>query len=130
MGIFTFEKEYNKNVSLSEILDKFSNYLKNNGWQVQQKTGVDKAILQARKGGILRDLFTAGRALTFTFEQEPEKLRVKVGIGNWIQNIAITTIETLFLSSLFLLVDIPEMLWNKHIEEEILKELDKIINNA
>jgi hypothetical protein len=91
---------------------------------------VERGILQARKGGILQELIASDRALTLTFELQPDGLLVKVGVANWQRNIAIAAIETLLISGLFLLVDIPEILWNKHIEEEVLKVLDQIIEKA
>jgi len=35
--------------------------------------------------------------------------------------------EALLLSALFLAVDIPEMLWTRHVESEILKRITQII---
>jgi hypothetical protein len=44
-----------------------------------------------------------------------------------IQNIAVAAVETIFLSELFLAVDIPEMLWTRHIENTIAKEITQIV---
>lgn len=52
------------------------------------------------------------------------------GIGSWKKNLAITALETLFLSELFLVVDVPEMLWNEHVESELMKKLDEIIQKS
>jgi hypothetical protein len=46
----------------------------------------------------------------------------------WLKNIGITVIETLFLTELFLAVDIPEMLWNAEIEGKILKKIDEFVD--
>ena len=51
---------------LQILVDKFSSYLKDEGYKVQTKIEGDKAIIQAQKGGILRDIVVAERALTFT----------------------------------------------------------------
>lgn len=63
-------------------------------------------------------------------EKVPEGMKVTVGVGKWIQNLAVTAIETLLLSELFLVVDVPEMLWNSHVENELLKKLDDIVNSS
>ena len=52
---------------------------------------------------------------------------VHIGIGKWIQNIAVAAAEALLLSLLFLAVDIPEMLWTVHVENEILKRITLLV---
>jgi len=111
---------------LQTLVDKFSSYLKDEGYKVQTKIEGDKAIIQAQKGGILRDIVAAERALTFTFEKSGDDVNVTVGVGKWLQNIGVTALEALFLSELFVFVDVPEMLWNSHVENELLKRLKEI----
>ena len=111
---------------LQTLVDKFSSYLKDEGYKVQTKIEGDKAIIQAQKGGILRDIVVAERALTFTFEKSGDDVNVTVGVGKWLQNIGVTALEVLFLSELFIFVDVPEMLWNLHVENELLKRLKEI----
>jgi len=111
---------------LQILVDKFSSYLKDEGYKVQTKIEGDKAIIQAQKGGILRDIVVAERALTFTFEKSGDDVNVTVGVGKWLQNIGVTALEVLFLSELFVFVDVPEMLWNSHVENELLKRLKEI----
>lgn len=127
MNPFKKEKIYPKQVDLNKLINEFSTYLQNNGWKVQQKVEGNKAIVQAQKGGILRDIIVADRALTFTFENTPQGLKVTAGIGKWLQNLAVTAVEAILLSELFLVVDIPEMLWNIHIESELMKKVDQLV---
>ena len=51
------------------------------------------------------------------------------GIGKWIQNLAVTAVETIILSPLFLAIDVPEMLWTEHVESEIMKGLEQIVSS-
>ncbi|MCY0849178.1 hypothetical protein [Sulfuracidifex metallicus] len=127
MGLFKKEKTVNTSVPLEQIVNSFVTYLQGQGWKVQQLIGNGKAVIQAQKAGILRDIFTADRALTFTLEQTGNnQVLMRVGVGKWIQNIAVTAIETILLSELFIFVDIPEMLWNSHVESELLETLEQI----
>jgi|BEDMetMinimDraft_2_1075160.scaffolds.fasta_scaffold36259_2 hypothetical protein len=130
MGIFKKEKTYPHQVNLQTVVTKFVDYLNGDGWKVQQKVEGDKAIVQAQKGGILRDLIAADRALTFTFENTPQGLKVTAGIGKWLQNIAVTAIEAILLSELFLAVDVPEMLWTEHVESKLMNKLDEIVKSS
>jgi len=130
MGLFKKEKTYPYQVNLQTVVTKFVDYLNGDGWKVQQKVEGDKAVVQAQKGGILRDLIAADRALTFTFENTPQGLKVTAGIGKWLQNIAVTAIEAILLSELFLAVDVPEMLWTEHVESKLMNKLDEIVKSS
>ena len=50
-------------------------------------------------------------------------IEVHVGVGKLGENLAITAIEFLLLSDIFIAVDVPEMLWTKHVETELLGQL-------
>jgi len=127
-----FKKELTlENVKDMQVLvNKLSEYLEDEGYKVQTKVEGDRAILQAQKGGILRDIIAAERALTFTFEKNGENVKVTVGVGKWLQNLGVTALEVLFLSELFVFVDVPEILWNSHVENELLKKLKEIAKEA
>ena len=84
-------------------------------------------IIQATKAGILRDIITADRAFTIMVTGEPNDFAIHIGIGKLVQNIAVAAAEALLLSALFLAVDIPEILWTRHGEGEILKRITQIV---
>jgi len=130
MAIFKKERKYPPQQDVNQIINQFVQYLQNEGYKVQQKVEGNKAILQAQKAGILRDLIAADRALTFTFENTPENLKVNVGIGKWIQNLGVTAVEALIVSPLFLAIDVPEILWTEHVESGLMKYLDSIIKGT
>ena len=52
---------------------------------------------------------------------------MRVGIGKLIQNLAVTAIEALLLTELFLAVDVPEMLWTTHVEKQVIQEITRIV---
>ncbi|BBE42271.1 hypothetical protein [Conexivisphaera calida] len=130
MNPFSREMKYDFKVDLGRAVDQFTGYLKSNGWKVQSSVQGDRAVVQAQKGGILRDIIAAERALTFTLDQTSGKLVVKAGIGKWIQNIGVMALEVILLSELFLVVDVPEMLWNEHVEKTLLAKLDEIVRSS
>ncbi len=123
------EKTFNKQVDVASLVQKFSGYLQEQHWKVQQSNDAQRAVVQAQKAGILRDLVTADRALTFTFENQVDGLHVNVGIGKWLKNIGIMAVEALLLSELFLVVDIPEMLWTEHVEKGLMANLEEMVNS-
>ena len=116
-----------KNKDLSQLSKQIVEYLQNQGYKVQSTTAPSGPIIQAQKAGILRDIITADRAFTISIAGQPNDFTIHIGIGKLIQNLAVAAVETLLLSVLFLAVDVPEMLWTRHVENEIVKGITGIV---
>ncbi|HUK51554.1 MAG TPA: hypothetical protein VLV18_10990 [Terriglobales bacterium] len=112
-----------KNKDLAALASQVSQYLESQGYKVQSTTAPTGPVIQAQKAGILRDIITADRCFTIALTGQPNDFTVTIGIGKWIQNIAVAAAEALLLSALFLAVDVPEMLWTMHIENTIAKQI-------
>ena len=118
----------NKNKDLKQLADQIVNMLNSDGYKTQMTPNAPVGIIiQATKAGILRDIITADRAFTIMITGDANDFAVHIGIGKWIQNIAVAAAEALLLSLLFLAVDIPEMLWTVHVENEILKRITQLV---
>ena len=118
----------NKNKDLKQLADQIVNMLNSDGYKTQMTPNAPVGIIiQATKAGILRDIITADRAFTIMITGDANNFAVHIGIGKWIQNIAVAAAEVLLLSLLFLAVDIPEMLWTVHVENEILKRITQLV---
>ncbi|MHB8601817.1 MAG: hypothetical protein ACYC6W_03960 [Nitrosotalea sp.] len=114
----------NKNKDLNQLAQQIITMLEQDGYKTQMTSNSPVGIIiQATKAGILRDIITADRAFTIMISGEPNDFAIHIGIGKFIQNIAVVVAEALLLSALFLAVDIPEMLWTRHVENEILKKI-------
>ena len=75
----------------------------------------------------MRDIIAADRAFTIIIAGESNDFTIHIGIGKFIQNLAVAAVETLLLTELFLAVDIPEMLWTRHVEGELVKQITQIV---
>ncbi|MCL5681211.1 MAG: hypothetical protein M1515_04095 [Candidatus Thermoplasmatota archaeon] len=117
----------NKEMNLSELAQNISQFLQSDNFRVQSRDIPSGFIIQARKGGILNDLIDAERALTIVIEGDSNDFTIKVGIAKFIQNLAVMAAETILLSALFLVVDVPEMLWTEHIEKGVIKNIQGMI---
>ncbi len=117
----------NKNRNLNELSQQIAQQLQNEGYKVQSRQLATGAVIQAQKAGILRDIITADRAFTIRIDGQPNDFTIVVGVGKFIQNIAVAVAEALILSELFLAVDIPEMLWTEHVEKGIIKEIVTVV---
>jgi hypothetical protein len=116
-----------KNKDLSQLSQQIVQQLQVDGYKVQSATAPLGQVIQAQKAGILRDIITADRAFTITISGQPNDFTVHVGIGKFIQNLAVAAVESLLLSVLFLAVDVPEMLWTRHVENEIVNKITQIV---
>ena len=116
-----------KNKDLSQLSQQVVQYMESDGYKVQSTTAPLGFVIQAQKAGILRDIITADRCFTITISGQPNDFTVHIGIGKWIQNLAVAAVETILLTWLFLAVDVPEMLWTRHVEGGIAKKITEIV---
>ncbi len=117
-----------KNLDISTLKEKILEYLKSQGFKTQvSKESSHGVLIQAQKGGILRDIIAAERSLNILLTGDPNNIAIRIGIGKWIQNLAVTAVETLLLSEIFMFVDVPEMLWNLEVENRIAKDINQSI---
>jgi hypothetical protein len=118
----------NKNTDLASLKSKIESYLTEEKFKVQSSIPSPHGmVIQAHKGGWLSSIISADRALSIMIDGEPNDFTVRVGIGRWVKHLGITAAEALLLTDLFLLVDVPETLWNFEIENKIAKQIDSII---
>jgi hypothetical protein len=115
-----------KNWNLDELSNQIQQQLQADGYKTQLKSAPMGTIIQAQKAGILRDIITADRAFTIVVSGQPNDFTINIGIGKWVQNIAVAAVEALLISVLFLAVDVPEMLWTTHVEKEIIRKISDI----
>jgi hypothetical protein len=116
-----------KNKDLAKLSEQIAQQLQTDGYKVQSTTAPLGQVIQAQKAGILRDIITADRCFTITIAGQPNDFTVHIGIGKWIQNIAVAAAEALLLSVLFLAVDVPEMLWTQHVERDIANKITQLV---
>ena len=116
-----------KSKDLGQLSQQIVQQLQMEGYKVQTKSAPLGNIIQAQKAGILRDIISADRAFTILIGGQPDDFTIHIGIGKWVQNIAVTAAEVLLLSTLFLAVDVPEILWTTHVENGLAKEIKQIV---
>jgi hypothetical protein len=119
-----------KNRDLSQLTNQIVQQLQSDGYKVQNATKPVGIVIQAQKAGILRDIITADRAFTILITGDPNDFTIHIGIGKWIQNIGVAAAEAILLSLLFLAVDVPEMLWTTHVEGQLAKQIQSIVESG
>jgi len=117
-----------KNTDLAALKTKIESYLKDEGFEIQSsQPSPHGTVIQARKGGFLSTIIAADRAFTILIDGEANDFTVRLGIGKWLEHLGVTAAEALLLSTLFLLVDVPETLWNLEIENKITRQIDGFV---
>ena len=113
-----------KGTELGALQSHIEQYLKADGFRVQTSAPSEQgSVLQANKGGFLRGLVAADRALTITVKGTPADFTVRIGIGKWLEHLGVAAIETLLISDLFLVVDVADTAWNFEIEDKLVKDI-------
>lgn len=117
-----------KGTDLNALQQSIEEYLKSDGFSVQSSTPSGQGtVLQAKKGGFLRGIVDADRALTIMVSGEPDDFTVRVGIGKWLEHLGVAAVETLLVSDLFLVIDVAETAWNFEVEDKLLKQIETIV---
>jgi hypothetical protein len=118
-----------KGTDLNSLEQQIEDYLKSEKFSVQRSAPSDQgAVMQAKKGGFLRGVVDADRALTVTTTGDPNDFTVHVGIGKWLENVGVAAVETLLVSPLFLAIDVPEAAWNVEVEEKLVKQIESFVD--
>jgi hypothetical protein len=116
-----------KGTDLSALQSHIEEYLKNDKFTVQTSAAGEGSVIQARKGGWLAGVIDADRALTISITGTPADFTVHVGIGKWLEHLAVAAFETLLLSDLFLVVDVAESAWNVEIEDKLVNDIKSFV---
>ena len=117
----------NKNRDLGSLAQQIAQQLQSEGYRTNVAAAPLGTIIQAQKGGILRDLIASERAFTIMVTGQSNDFSIHIGVGKFFQNLGVMAIEALLLSELFLAVDIPEMLWTEHVENGLAKQIVQIV---
>jgi hypothetical protein len=113
-----------KGTDLGALQAHIQKYLTDDGFSVQTSAASGQGtVIQAKKGGFLREIVAADRALTVTITGTSSDFTVRFGIGKWVEHLGVAVIETLLLSELFLFVDVADALWNLEIEDKLIADI-------
>ena len=119
----------NRNWDLKELGEKIEKAMQKDDFRTQRISTEKGIVIQAKKEDLLRNILTTTRAITILVAGEPDDFSVEVGIGKWIQNLGVTAVEAVITGGLFLIINIPAMLWNFEVENEIIEKVTRIVES-
>lgn len=113
-------REYNgKNVEPQKVAELVEQFFREEGFKVQTGKGSNAYIVQAQKGGFFRTLLAMNRAFTAIIKGDKDDFMVKLGVAEWLADLGMAAIESLFLSPAIAFVEVPESLWTFEIEHQL-----------
>jgi hypothetical protein len=104
-----------KGTDLSTLQSHVEEYLKNDGFTVQASAPSE------------RGLIARSAAMTIMIAGGPDDFTVRIGIGKWLEHLAVAAVETLLISALFLVVDVAETAWNLEIEDKLVQDIKSFV---
>ena len=107
-----------KGCNLELLADSIEEHFQIEKYETQSTNSDGGWVIQARKGGIFRDILAADRAFTVTVAGEPNSFKVSFGIGKWTQNIGMAALEGIALWPVLFFVEVPISFWSYEIERE------------
>jgi hypothetical protein len=117
-----------KGKDVSTVQSHIEQYLKSDGFAVQTSSPSEHGVvIQAKKGGFLREVVDADRAMTITITGNADDLTVRFGIGRWLEHLGVAAIETLLIGDLFLVIDVADSAWNLEVEDKLIKDLKAFV---
>lgn len=117
-----------RGTDLGSLQSHVEEYLKKDGFTVQTSAPSDQGtVIQAKKGGFLREVVAADRALTITVTGDPNDFKVRYGIGKWLEHLGVAAIETVLISELFLVIDVADAAWNLEIEDKLIADVKSFV---
>ena len=119
----------NRNWDLDDLGRKIETSLQSDNWQTQMVSTPKGVVIQAKKEDLLRNILTATRAITILVAGKPNDFVVEVGVGKWLQNLTVAAVAAVITAGLFLLINVPAMLWNFQVEDEIINKITRIVES-
>lgn len=72
-------------------------------------------------------MINSDRAFTLVISGEPNDFIVHLGVGKWNRNIATVAFDQLSLSSLFLEIDVQDVIWSRYVDDGIVRKIASLV---
>jgi hypothetical protein len=124
---YTIREYSGKNIDPQKISNLAEQFFREEGFIVQAGKGSKGYVVQARKGGFFRTLLAMNRAFTVVVDGNYDDFTVKLGVAEWLADLGMAAIESLFLSPAIAFIEVPEALWTFEIEHQLWHFLENQI---
>ena len=113
-------REYSvASADLAKLANDIKSFFDDDDYKTQSAKTESGYIIQATKEDFFRGAVAADRAFTITLSGDSQKVKVSIGVGKWMQNLAVQMAEGLILSPAVFFLEVPVALWSYEVEMEL-----------
>ncbi|MCL4329941.1 MAG: hypothetical protein M1533_02930 [Candidatus Thermoplasmatota archaeon] len=121
-------REYTgKDVNVDKLAEAIKTFFSEEGFKIQDGVHPKGHLIQVRKGGIFRTLLAMDRAFTIIVEGDSSDVKVKIGVGKWLQDLGVAALEAFFFAPVVAFIEVPESLWSYEIEHQFWHHIENQI---
>lgn len=112
---------------LEILTDSIEEHFQTRGYQTQKGRKEGGWMVQARKGGELRELLAADRVFTVVVTGGPSNFRVTFGLGKWFESPGAAVVEQIAIGPVVAHIEIPVGL-SREVEREFWSHVEKQVD--
>ena len=117
-------------ISASSLLLRRSRFLysgrSREGFVVKLAFDQDKAVIQARKGGVFRTMLEMDRSFTTIFQRKNGHVEMNMGVAKTLDSLDNGNIKNIYHG---IFIEIPEAIWAYEIEHHLWNAIEMYLEN-
>ncbi|MHB1507555.1 MAG: hypothetical protein ACYCUZ_05805 [Cuniculiplasma sp.] len=121
------KREYpDKNVDMENLSAVVERYFIGEGFVVKLAFDQDKAVIQARKGGVFRTMLEMDRSFTTIFQRKNGHIEMSMGVAKTLDSLDSENIKNIYHG---IFIEIPEAIWAYEIEHHLWNAIEMYLEN-
>ncbi len=121
------KREYpDKNVDMENLSAVVERYFIGEGFVVKLAFDQDKAVIQARKGGVFRTMLEMDRSFTTIFLRKNGHVEMNMGVAKTLDSLDNGNIKNIYHG---IFIEIPEAIWANEIEHHLWNAIEMYLEN-
>ena len=121
------KREYpDKNVDMENLSAVVERYFIGEGFVVKLAFDQDKAVIQARKGGVFRTMLEMERSFTTIFLRKNGHVEMNMGVAKTLDSLDNGNIKNIYHG---IFIEIPEAIWAYEIEHHLWNAIEMYLEN-
>ena len=121
------KREYpDRNVDMENLSAVVERYFIGEGFVVKLAFDQDKAVIQARKGGVFRTMLEMDRSFTTIFLRKNGHVEMNMGVAKTLDSLDNGNIKNIYHG---IFIEIPEAIWAYEIEHHLWNAIEMYLEN-
>ncbi len=121
------KREYpDRNVDMEKLSAVVERYFIGEGFVVKLAFDQDKAVIQARKGGVFRTMLEMDRSFTTIFLRKNGHVEMNMGVAKTLDSLDNGNIKNIYHG---IFIEIPEAIWAYEIEHHLWNAIEMYLEN-